>query len=129
MKSKEEETKEGESKEVKKEAVEKGKESSNLSTTSKTKSTRKEYNLVAKFNQGSEFDQEFVKYSCQDLNELLIYSDVITHLNTWQEQVLREKGEEGEALDKFKVQVPEFVYGVCNYSEYVLVMQDVSVLG
>ncbi|XP_050697220.1 uncharacterized protein LOC126985829 [Eriocheir sinensis] len=97
--------------------------------SSPTTTSTKEYNLVAKFNTGSEFDQEYAKYINMDLNELLIYSDVMTHLNAWQEQVLKEKGEEGEALDRYKVLVPEFVYGVCTYNEYVVVMQDVSVLG
>lgn len=106
------------------------KESTNQESKSASPTTStKEYNLVAKFNSGSEFDQEYVKTMNLDLNELLIYSDVIPHLNAWQEQVLKEKGEEGEALDRYKVLVPEYVYGVCTYNQYVLVMQDVSVLG
>lgn len=90
------------------------------SSSSSSSSTTKEYNLMAKFNNGAEVDREFSRYTNSDLNELLIYSDVIDELNAFQERV---------AGGKYPVAVPEFVYGVCSGDESVLVMQDVSVLG
>lgn len=80
----------------------------------------KEYNLMMKFNSGNEMDREYARYTYTDLNELLVYSDVIQEFNAFQER---------EAGGKYPVAIPEFIYGVCDGDEYVLVMQDVSVLG
>ena len=104
----------------KEEEEEEEEEEKESTTTTTTTTEEKEYNLMAKFNCGNEMDREYVRYIQTDLNELLIYSHVIDELNAFQQRV---------GGGKYPVYVPEFVYGVCEGEEYVLVMQDIGVLG
>lgn len=54
------------------------------------------------------------------LRELLIYSDIIAELNEFQAKMTG---------DKYRINIPGFVYGICTDDEYALVMEDLRPAG
>ncbi|KAK4313911.1 hypothetical protein Pmani_014773 [Petrolisthes manimaculis] len=80
----------------------------------------KEYNLFMKFLRGNYFSRQMGNQMQGPLRELLIFSDIITELNEFQAQMTG---------DKYRINIPGFVHGICTTDEYVLVMQDLSIDG
>ncbi|KAG7176523.1 uncharacterized protein LOC121874595 isoform X4 [Homarus americanus] len=79
-----------------------------------------QYSLVAKFLGGNIFNKEFVKSMKGDLKEFLIYSDIITELNNFQFKL---------AKDKYRINIPGFIYGKSTDHEHVLVMENLAPAG
>ncbi|KAF2358272.1 Protein of unknown function DUF227 [Trinorchestia longiramus] len=79
---------------------------------------KKEYSFIAKFLSVDPFNKEMVKMMGQHLRELVIYSKLVGELNShWEANA--------SCLDvDQKLAVPEYIYGICSPSEYVLVMEN-----
>lgn len=78
------------------------------------------YSLIVKFLSGNEVEQTISKFFGAPRRELLTLSQVLSAFNAFQ----KERGG-----DKYCINAPEHVYGVCEVSEYVLVMQDLREAG
>lgn len=77
------------------------------------------YSLVAKFLSG-DFNQEMVKYNRGHLREFLIFSEIISELNAFQAKL---------ADNKYRIDIPDFVYGKSSDDAHVVIMKDLSPLG
>ncbi|KAK3876037.1 hypothetical protein Pcinc_019132 [Petrolisthes cinctipes] len=91
-----------------------------LRRSSEDASEEKEYNLVVKFLTQDPLSTELIKRCGYHIKELKMYSEVVQELNRFQAT---------HAGDKYPLHLPEFIYGKCTDKEYVLVMQNVKVLG
>uniref|UniRef100_A0A0P4WGL7 CHK kinase-like domain-containing protein n=2 Tax=Scylla TaxID=6760 RepID=A0A0P4WGL7_SCYOL len=80
----------------------------------------KEYHLVVKFLTKDPLTCEVIKRCGYHIKELKMYSEVVRELNDFQAT---------HASDKYRLFLPEFIYGKCTEKEYVLVMENVKVLG
>ncbi|KAG0710142.1 hypothetical protein GWK47_023424 [Chionoecetes opilio] len=80
----------------------------------------KEYHLVVKFLTKDAMTREVIKRCGYHIKELKMYAEVVNELNDFQAT---------HAGDKYRLFLPEFIYGKCTEREYVLVMQNVKVLG
>ena len=80
----------------------------------------KEYHLVVKFLTKDALTREVIKRCGYHIKELKMYSEVLKELNDFQA---------AHAGDKYRLFLPEYVYGKCTEKEYVLVMENVKVLG
>ncbi|XP_050730456.1 uncharacterized protein LOC127005562 isoform X2 [Eriocheir sinensis] len=80
----------------------------------------KEYHLVVKFLTKDPMTKEVIKRCGYHIKELKMYSEVVKELNDFQAE---------HANDKYRLFLPEFIYGKCTEKEYVLVMENVKVLG
>ncbi|KAK4318352.1 hypothetical protein Pmani_010650 [Petrolisthes manimaculis] len=88
--------------------------------TSDSNNNHKHYNLFIKFLLGTAFQQQGARMMNGHRCELLIYSDIIADLNDFQAKT---------SGDKYHINIPEFVYGICTDDDYVLVMKDLSADG
>ncbi|KAK4313469.1 hypothetical protein Pmani_015183 [Petrolisthes manimaculis] len=88
--------------------------------TSDSNNNHKYYNLFIKFLLGTAFQQQGASMMNGHRRELLIYSDIIADLNDFQAKT---------SGDKYHINIPEFVYGICTDDDYVLVMKDLSADG
>ncbi|KAK8395159.1 hypothetical protein O3P69_006124 [Scylla paramamosain] len=82
--------------------------------------SRAHYSFIAKFLTGSEFEHTMAMEFGAPQKESLTLSEVLPTLNTFQE----ERGG-----DKYRINAPEYVYGVCKDGEYLLMMQDLMEAG
>ncbi|XP_071549719.1 uncharacterized protein [Panulirus ornatus] len=80
----------------------------------------KEYNLIVKFLTEDPFSCELIKRCGYHIKELMMYSEVVNELNDFQAV---------HANDEFRLDLPQFIYGKCTEKEYVLVMENIKVLG
>ncbi|XP_063590611.1 uncharacterized protein LOC134767532 [Penaeus indicus] len=80
----------------------------------------KEYNLVVKFLSGDALTSEIIKRCGYHIKEFMMYSEVVNELNNFQAE---------RANNEFRLDIPEYIYGKCTEKEYVLVMQNIKVLG
>ncbi|XP_069186736.1 uncharacterized protein [Procambarus clarkii] len=78
------------------------------------------YSLVAKFLSGEAFVREKVKYVNGHLREFLIFSQIISELNAFQAKL---------AGNKYRIDIPAFVYGRSSDDSHVVIMEDLSPLG
>ncbi|XP_045109429.1 uncharacterized protein LOC123503593 [Portunus trituberculatus] len=78
------------------------------------------YSFIVKFIPGNEFEQESTKWIGAPKRELLVLSEILPALNTFQ----KERGG-----GRYPINAPEYVYGVCTSGEYVLMMQDLREAG
>ncbi|KAK7081596.1 hypothetical protein SK128_024979 [Halocaridina rubra] len=80
----------------------------------------KEYNLVVKFLASDALTCEIIKRCEYQIKEFKMYSEVIPELNKFQAD---------RANDEYSLNLPAYVYGKCTDKEYVLVMENIKVLG
>nr|XP_045584421.1 uncharacterized protein LOC123746727 isoform X4 [Procambarus clarkii] len=78
------------------------------------------YSLVAKFLSGEAFVREKVKYVNGHLREFLIFSQIISELNAFQAKL---------AGNKYRIDIPAFVYGRSSDDAHVVIMEDLRPLG
>ncbi|KAK3887622.1 hypothetical protein Pcinc_008326 [Petrolisthes cinctipes] len=88
--------------------------------TSASNNKHKHYNLFVKFLLGNAFEQQSARVMNNHIRELIIYSDIIAELNDFQANI---------SGDKYRIYIPEFVYGICTDDDYVLVMKNLSTDG
>lgn len=93
-----------------------------VSDSSSSSTYRKTYKLVTKFLIGDEMELESLKRSQQPMRELLMYSKIVNKLNNF--QLLKISKE-----DHYRINIPEFVYGKCTSTDYVLVMENLNPAG
>lgn len=80
----------------------------------------KEYNLVVKFLAGDALTCEIIKRCEYQIKEFKMYSEVVHELNKFQAD---------HANNEYSLNLPNYIYGKCTEKEYVLVMENVKVLG
>lgn len=79
-----------------------------------------EYNLIVKLLTADPFSCELIKHLGYHIKELTMYSDVAQELNKFQEV---------HANNNYRLQLPKFIYGKCTKKEYVLVMENIKMIG
>ena len=83
----------------------------------------KKYNLIIKFLSHDPMNREMVKKCGYHIREYKMYSCIIPELNDyWRKN-------SGPNDQDYTLKVPEYVYGVCNSSEYVVVLQNCKTFG
>ncbi|KAF2358275.1 Protein of unknown function DUF227, partial [Trinorchestia longiramus] len=79
---------------------------------------KKDYSFIAKFLSVDPFNRELVKTAGYHLRELVMYSKLVGELNSYWET-------NASCLDvDQKLYLPDYIYGVCSSSEYVLVLEN-----
>ena len=81
---------------------------------------QKEYNLIVKFLAGDALTCEIIKRCEYHIKEFKMYSEVVHELNKFQAE---------HANNEYSLNLPNFIYGKCTDKEYVLVMENIKVLG
>ena len=77
----------------------------------------KEYNLIVKFLSIDPLNSEMNQIIGYHIREFMMYSEVISQLNKFQDE---------KTGNKYPLNIPQFIYGKCTNSEYVLVMENMK---
>ncbi|XP_066949623.1 uncharacterized protein [Macrobrachium rosenbergii] len=88
--------------------------------TENESTAQKEYNLIVKFLAGDALICEIIQRCEYHIKEFKMYSEVVSELNKFQAE---------RANNEYSLNLPNFIYGKCTDKEYVLVMENVKVLG
>ncbi|CAL4061066.1 unnamed protein product, partial [Meganyctiphanes norvegica] len=80
----------------------------------------KVYNYIMKFQSQEAFSQEMSKKFGSGGNEAMIYSSIIQELNNFQKS---------HSDNEFQINIPSHIYSKHNDKEYVLVMENMKILG
>ncbi|KAA0185295.1 EcKinase 1 [Hyalella azteca] len=79
---------------------------------------KKDYSFIVKFLSLDPFSRELIKIAKYHVRELMMYSNVVSDLNShWLANAVNQDEDQ-------RLCVPEYIYGICNASEYVLVMEN-----
>ena len=83
----------------------------------------KEYSFIAKFLSQEPENREMIKCVGYHTREFSVYSEVVPELNKhWNQHSVNKDTD-------YSLHVPEFIYGICNPKEYVLIMENCKTNG